>query len=74
MSNTAYNGCFAKHTPLGSEGIVSGYPDGSYQPDKFINRAEFTVCAAIYDQSKKPAQSDDASDIRIAYRTVVLPY
>lgn len=24
------------------KGIVSGYPDGSYQPDKYINRAEFT--------------------------------
>lgn len=24
------------------EGIVSGYPDGTYQPDRILNRAEFT--------------------------------
>ncbi|MDO8468406.1 MAG: S-layer homology domain-containing protein [Candidatus Peribacter sp.] len=25
-----------------SQGIVSGYPDGNFLPDRFINRAEFT--------------------------------
>lgn len=25
-----------------SKGIVSGYPDGTYQPDRLLNRAEFT--------------------------------
>lgn len=28
---------------ISSDGIVSGYPDGSFQPNQHINRAEFTV-------------------------------
>lgn len=35
-----------------SVGIVEGYEDGSYQPDRLINRAEFTkiVIAALYEE------------------------
>lgn len=34
-----------------NNGIVSGYPDGTYKPDKTINRAEFTkiIVGARYD-------------------------
>ncbi len=37
-----------------SEGIVSGYPDGGYYPDKTINRAEFTkiIIKAEFDDSE----------------------
>lgn len=37
-----------------SEGIVSGYEDGTYKPDRTINRAEFTkiVIEAQFDQTE----------------------
>lgn len=33
-------------TALSGRGIIKGYPDGSFKPDKYITRAEFvTICA-----------------------------
>lgn len=39
---------------LKDEGIIEGYPDGSYKPDTTINRAEFTkiVMGSVEDQAE----------------------
>jgi hypothetical protein len=39
-------------------GIVSGYPDGSFQPDKTVTRAEFTVMLVKALQLEPKADSD----------------
>ncbi len=43
-----------------NNGIVGGYPDGSYQPDKTINRAELLkiIVEASYDESEFDEYSD----------------
>jgi hypothetical protein len=46
---------------LKTEGVISGYPDGSFKPDKTINRGEFVkliVGAVGYDVSTAPSGFD----------------
>lgn len=44
---------------LVSEGVVSGYPDGSFKPDAVISRAEFTVML-LKAQSIEPLDQTDS--------------
>ncbi len=45
------------------EGIVSGYPDGTYRPDHKINRAEFTKIVVGAGLSYDPGQDTSGYDI-----------
>jgi len=44
-----------------AEGIVGGYPDGTYQPDRTINRAEFTKI--VIESQFTRAQIDACRDV-----------
>lgn len=52
---------------LEEQGIVSGYPDGSFQPKRTLNRAELTkiVIEATFDDSEFATAADDCfPDVR----------
>jgi len=42
---------------LEENGIIEGYPDGSYQPEKSVNRAEFTKIIVEAQLGSKPTSS-----------------
>jgi len=69
LSFAAFDDVYSSHANLDainyvqSQGIVDGYPDGTYKPDQYINRAEFTkiIVGALLDYS--PNQDPSGYDI-----------
>ena len=51
---------------LKEEGIVEGYADGSYQPNDYINRAEFSKIVELYAQHSE--------DVAIDWENTTLPF
>ncbi|WXJ91295.1 hypothetical protein MTCOM_02530 [Moorella thermoacetica] len=55
------------------KGMVSGYPDGTFQPDKAVTRAEFVALVNRAMNKQNPAATADFSDVKTSdwfYREV----
>lgn len=54
---------------LQQEGLIEGYPDGTFHPDEPISRAEFTAMAVRFEalQEKQQAQFPDVTESHWAY-------
>lgn len=48
------------------EGIVSGYPDGTFRPERFINRAEFTKIIVEARFSHEEIEQCDTSEVGLS--------
>ncbi|WXJ88712.1 hypothetical protein MTKAM_02710 [Moorella thermoacetica] len=46
------------------KGMVSGYPDGTFQPDKAVTRAEFVALVNRAMNKQNPAATADFSDVK----------
>lgn len=52
VSPTANSWSFAAINALSSQGIINGYPDGSFRPDNHLTRAEMTALIGKIDGSR----------------------
>ena len=61
---------------LASKGILNGYEDGSFMPDKSVTRAEFAAIASRFDETKEGIANVfvDLAETHWAYKYVMSAY
>ncbi len=80
VSFAAFDDVYSSHANLDAityvqeQGIVDGYPDGTYKPDQSINRAEFTkiiVGAALnYNSNQDPSGYDIYAPVGLSFSDI----